>query len=183
MGADFMHINLEIPTADEMRYMNEKIESFTAKEYNGLAEDWGCPGLGWPDDYSEDSEFLADAKTTIKDHVDFIHGIADDINNERMSRIPRDCSINFHGDIVVLSTGGMSWGDSPTESYDSLLAYEVLREFIGRPSDNESDYGKLVKQIGKILPNATFGEETDGQLVIYTNKQLDSKCALIEMGV
>lgn len=30
-------------------------------------------------------------------------------------------------------------------------------------------YQQLVRAIAKILPNATLGEDNDGQLIVYTN--------------
>ena len=37
----------------------------------------------------------------------------------------------------------------------------------------------LMNEIGKHLPNATFGEDLDGQLVIYTDMVIDASDNLI----
>lgn len=48
--------------------------------------------------------------------------------------------------------------------------------------EDNMTYAELVKSIEDILPGATFGEDNDGQLIIYTNKsEIGYDAELIEM--
>ena len=42
-------------------------------------------------------------------------------------------------------------------------------------------YDELVKRITKILPNASFGDDNDGQVVIYTDLRLPMDDKLDEL--
>jgi len=42
-------------------------------------------------------------------------------------------------------------------------------------------YAELVNRIAEILPGATFGEDLDGQLVIYTDLMVVDDEVLLEM--
>ena len=41
-------------------------------------------------------------------------------------------------------------------------------------------FNKAVKEILKVFPYATFGEDNDGQVVIYTDKRLDQRDNLVD---
>lgn len=44
-----------------------------------------------------------------------------------------------------------------------------------------STFGELVDVICEILPNATFGDDNDGQLIIYTNLHISNDDSLDNM--
>jgi len=41
-------------------------------------------------------------------------------------------------------------------------------------------FNKAVTEVLRVFPNATFDEDNDGQVIIYTDKRLDSKENLID---
>ena len=42
-------------------------------------------------------------------------------------------------------------------------------------------FDQLVTAITRVLPECSFGEDLDGQIIVYTNKQLDESDALVEL--
>lgn len=44
-----------------------------------------------------------------------------------------------------------------------------------------TNFAELTSAITRLLPSSSFGEDNDGQIIIYTNKRLDESDALIEM--
>lgn len=120
MGADFTLAKTPVfkMTEDRKQALAEELSNMTPQDYENLRMD-----LFWDDE--SDTEIQEGC-------LEFIEQVMD-------LGEPRDCGTgweyNENGErMEVLYTGGMSWGDSPTESYDlvSCLSYIPVSETIER---------------------------------------------------
>lgn len=127
MGEQFVQAIINLPTKDKRDAISQKMLEFTDTDYENLSIDWGMPLLG----YHEDEDFHTDAKEHVADVAKFIHTIAEGADDQKWSQVPSDCGIYITEDLRLLITGGTTWGDSPTESYDYILAYECIAGYLG----------------------------------------------------
>ena len=66
--------------------------------------------------YLGDSEDLANLKTIARQTAEEVFNSLD----------YRDVTTWYYNEIVFYMTGGMSWGDSPTETYDCFMKFSLL---------------------------------------------------------
>lgn len=126
MGADYIQVVLEVPTEKQMVMWEEATSTLTDQDIIRLADDFGCPLLPYCDDETE----IAEARSTITEIGEYVHTIFRGIGDKRWTAIPRDCGTFLtRANELHLITGGLSWGDSPTESYDYLLAWEIINTY------------------------------------------------------
>ena len=71
-------------------------------------------------DYMGDSEDLPNLKTIAKEAIEEAFNNLDS----------RDVTTWYYGKVVFFLTGGMSWGDSPTDSYDAFQKMSLLPDKI-----------------------------------------------------
>ena len=120
MGADFTLAKTPVfnMTEDRKKILAEELSNLTPDDYENLRMD-----LFWDDE----------SDTQIQEGcLEFIERVMD-------LGEPRDCGTgweyNEKGErMMVLYTGGMSWGDAPTDHYDliSCLSYIPVSETIER---------------------------------------------------
>jgi hypothetical protein len=67
-------------------------------------------------EYMGDSEDLPNLKTIAKEAIEETFNNLDS----------RDVTTWYYNEVVFYFTGGMSWGDSPTDSYDSFQKVSLL---------------------------------------------------------
>lgn len=75
-----------------------------------------------------------------------------------------------------------SWIDEGEESWDFMCEIdyagydlEVKRYLLANKKENEgSSFDSLVRKVLEILPNAVLDHDNEGQIIIYTDLQLDS---------
>jgi len=66
--------------------------------------------------YLGDSEDLPNLKTVARETVEEVFNSLD----------YRDVTTWYYNEIVFFLTGGMSWGDSPTDTYDCFMKFSLL---------------------------------------------------------
>lgn len=120
MGADFTLAKTPVfrMTEDRKKVLTEELSNLTPQDYENLRDE-----LFWDDE--NDTEIQEACLDTIEQVMNLGE--------------PRDCGrdweYNEKGErMTVLYTGGMSWGDSPTDNYDlvSSLYYIPVAETIER---------------------------------------------------
>ena len=113
MGADFLvdYLWIKQPHTPNWLAAKEEIELLSDKQ---LA-DW-CENYFW-------SLFIEDpASDAIRSELFALNSEIEEI----WLNVPRDCLILDVGPYAILITGGMSWGDEPTESYTTIAKWSAL---------------------------------------------------------
>lgn len=118
MGADFL---VSVLTA------NPKTEIDFALGRQAIEELAGKPLSGWPAEFLDYAGIDLDAKWTNGRRVaqvraELVHGLKADINllEAAVQGDRRDVWTGEIGGKSVVLTGGMSWGDGPTEAYEAF---------------------------------------------------------------
>lgn len=121
MGADFICIWSEV--SDEPEALREMVRHASLNDIKELMVQSGDEYLyedEIEDDDDEDEFFSRFADTTYREllleAIDVVHS-----TNYR-----RDLAFIFHKDEKIVVTGGMSWGDLPTESYEDVVRYASI---------------------------------------------------------
>ena len=136
MGADFCACGVPLCelTEERLTALRAVMADYTDKEIITIAEDW----------VSLDPDYLEELSEAGKAHVLRRHFV--DRALESISYLDSRCAspIRFDGmDYAVLLTGGMTWGDAPTEAYETFMEvcaankmWKLMQTFA------REDYGK-----------------------------------------
>ena len=107
MGADFTYqiVPLCKLTSERKKELYKILDSMIPEQFD-------------PDFYLFDDTEVEDIKATVKGHIDIYENLAD----------RRDVGhLYLHKQMYMLS-GGMSWGDQPTDSCEDLEVFEAIPE-------------------------------------------------------
>lgn len=120
MGADFMIAHVEIGSSEQqfIDSMLNFVQSCSDEMVGKIYDDLFCDG-----EYDED-EPIDTLRNVLSDEVRHLAAIIDSA---------RDVSMIHVNGSDVLVTGGFSWGDSPTDSFDcisncNLISWWMRRE-------------------------------------------------------
>lgn len=121
MGADLIlqEISIRQTPTDEFwkkleKALDKKVDNYTDDELKGWANEIGT--------YSDSDDLRIEAHGVIKTAIDDMRGSCRDMTWIRIptkERRPKDI-------ITIYLAGGMSWGDSPGETYEEFYKLSIL---------------------------------------------------------
>ena len=76
-------------------------------------------------------------------------------------------------------TGKPDWADEVEESLDKTF-FDICEE---KEKENEKSFDWLCTKVLEILPSATFGQDNEGQIIIYTDLTEDETGTLKKLEV
>jgi hypothetical protein len=126
MGADLLLVTLELPEGDApewYKHFSTNLASWSDDDILSLYEE---RFMEWPELTDEEEEEVAirgNSIVAMKARQYYQEKIDEYFGGDKPGCYNyRDCDIHEFrdGDVKVLITGGLSWGDSPTESWDDL---------------------------------------------------------------
>jgi hypothetical protein len=126
MGADFILAIVEKPQEEDKELWRTRIAALTVTDMEQLDADC-CPLVPTEFDLSETDKPEALIREFADDLVDTIYELS-------WTHPGREATWLNLGDESYIASGGMSWGDSPTDTYDYIIAWDVVTELlIDRP--------------------------------------------------
>lgn len=118
MGADFIYAWSEV--AEDKTALKDLVRYVSDAHIQGIFEDSGDADL-------IDEISMAEYRQELLDAIDRVHP-------DNFSDIPRDVGYtNINGTHIIL-TGGMSWGDIPTDSFYDVMRYSCVMELAKSPA-------------------------------------------------
>ena len=126
MGADFMIAHIEIGSSEQMfiNSMYDFIKSCPDESIFKIYDDLFCDG-----EYDED-EPVETLRNVIADEVKNLSAIIDNAHDVSM--------INVNGSDVLV-TGGFSWGDAPTDSFDCISNCNLISWWMKRGNNGKGN--------------------------------------------
>lgn len=125
MGADFILAITEKPQQNFQETWKEKIRGLTPSDLTEL-DNIGCPLIPDPDE-------PADLTHVINEFAD---DLVDTIYALSWKNPGRGATwLNLEGKTYIAS-GGLSWGDAPTDEYDHIVAWDIITEYLAHKSGN-----------------------------------------------
>ena len=124
MGADFIIAITEKPREGTKEMWRDRISALTVTDMEQLDAEC-CPLIPAEFDLGE----IDNAESLIREFAD---DLVDTIYDLAWKNPGRESAwLNLNGTTYIAS-GGMSWGDSPTDTYDYIVAWETITEYIAR---------------------------------------------------
>ena len=111
MGADFTYAaaNITRPQAEWV------VEIHRLDSVDDIVRFLAPTGMDWLFDHFESIDEL---KATLMEDIDIAYGYS------------RETSRFHHKDETFVITGGMSWGDNPTDVYDSIERFDAIQDYV-----------------------------------------------------
>jgi len=143
MGADFMFAATPRfkPTPKRCREIKTFLREYPEDELLGIVDDYSILGL---DDESTPSEIRFAVYEAVLQAAEY------DTRETSTLRMP---GMDFEATI----TGGMSWGDPPTEAFDVIAGLEnfvdlwdLMQKFSAEDAPNKSDHLKEIDRLKKV---------------------------------
>jgi hypothetical protein len=142
MGADFTLAIVEKPEEGEKEVWRTRLTSLNREDFISMIDDHGCPYFAdydyWDDleegKDGEEERYLAYLRKEASDLVDSIYYLA-------WVNPGRECAWVYLDNKIYLASGGMSWGDSPTEAYDLIVAWDITTMIASDESEKELTSG------------------------------------------
>lgn len=124
MGADFILAITEKPREETKEMWRDRISALTVTDMEQLDAEC-CPLIPAEFDLGE----IDNPEVLIREFAD---DLVDTIYELSWTHPGREATwLNLNG-VAYLTSGGMSWGDSPTDAYDYIVAWEMVTDYIAQ---------------------------------------------------
>jgi len=130
MGADLMISINEMEATKEEAYKNAEYLTRPERVSNTLfvlVEEAGVGKWGYGEELNDEP--------SSNEVYDYLISCIDEVYGSQMRR---DCSVFYVDDRTFYITAGMSWGDEPTDAWQSFVVCEYLGLTHKQPLDNPS---------------------------------------------
>jgi hypothetical protein len=130
MSADFLLAVTKVPSTEEQETYKAALPTLSSLDWVKLLEDHGCPLLPEGSDYDRSSEHEGDCRQIAADVLQTV------LKMDALEGVDtREIAWFWIDGNKYIASGGMSWGDSPTDAYDDLVCFTTILDYI---KDKES---------------------------------------------
>lgn len=127
MGAFFVLAITEAPNIEHRDYWSGRCGDMSAQDWQRLFDE-GCPMVPDPSDYDSESEWVDACALMCRAVFDDVFGWT-----RPEAWPPSDASAVELDGKKYFASGGLSYGDTPTDSYDTIVAFDMIRDRLVRP--------------------------------------------------
>lgn len=150
MGADFTLAIIEKPKKLEKEVWRARFASLDPEDFMSMIDRFGSPYFTHEDDWDDDDVFMGSfddhdghdkwALESRERYLAHIREQASDLVDSiyRLAWVDpgRESGWIYLNDKEYLASGGMSWGDSPTDAYDLIVAWDIAVEYVNNKSSS-----------------------------------------------